>query len=359
MGVKLCTGCSACKNICPQGAIEMIPDEEGFLYPHVNKNSCNGCGLCASVCPMGKNKTIKDEQKVYGCVNKDFDVKMKSASGGMFSILADYVLDKGGVVFGATLDNSCEVRHIMIDDKKNLSKLRGSKYVQSIIGDTFTQAKEQLDKERLVLFVGTPCQIAGLKSFLVKSYDNLIAVELICYGVPSPAVFKKYMEETLAANGGGTIKSVSFRNKDESWRNYNFIIETTEKTINRKGRTEDLYVRGFLNILFNRPSCMNCDYRGLKSTGDMIIGDYWGVATKFPELNDDKGVSLVILNTKKGRRVFSKLADKMDIVETTYEHASANNLCLLKSAVPHKNREEFFKDFKEGKSVIESIKKYL
>ena len=349
MGVKPCTGCSACKNICPQAAIDMIPDEEGFLYPHVNKNSCNGCGLCASVCPMGKSKTIKDEQKVYGCVNKDFDVKMESASGGMFSILADYVLDKGGVVFGAALDYSCEVRHMMIEDKKDLPKLRGSKYVQSAIGDTFTQAREQLKNERLVLFVGTPCQIAGLKSFLVKSYDNLIAVELICYGVPSPAVFKKYMEETLAANGGGSIKSVSFRNKDESWRNYNFIIETTENTINRKGRTEDLYIRGFLNILFNRPSCMNCDYRGLKSTGDMIIGDYWGVATKFPELNDDKGVSLVILNTKKGRRVFSKLTDKMNVVETTYEHASANNLCLLNQLFLIKIGKNFLRTLKKEK----------
>lgn len=359
MVVNPCTGCSACKNICPQAAIEMMSDEEGFLYPHVDKNRCNSCGLCASICPIGKSKTIKDKQKVYGCINKDFDVKMKSASGGMFSILADYVLDKSGVVFGAALNDSCEVQHMMINDKKDLHKLRGSKYVQSNIGETFAQAKEELEKERLVLFTGTPCQIAGLKSFLLKSYDNLIAVELICYGVPSPAVFRRYMEETLAANGGGDIKSISFRNKDESWRDYNFIIETTEKTINRKGRTEDLYIKGFLSRLFNRPSCMNCDYRGIKSTSDIIIGDYWGVATKFPELNDDKGVSLVIINTKKGRRVFLKLADKMDVVETTYEHAAANNLCLLKSAMPHKNREEFFEDFKEGKSVIDSIEKYL
>ncbi|MGM9568835.1 MAG: Coenzyme F420 hydrogenase/dehydrogenase, beta subunit C-terminal domain [Phascolarctobacterium sp.] len=340
-----CTGCSACANICPRGCITMKADNEGFLYPKVNTDMCVDCGLCEEVCPMLSKPVPHDIKGVYGAKNKDDSVRFTSSSGGMFTVFAEEVIRNGGVVFGAALDDNHIVKHIMVDSIEALEKLRGSKYVQSIIADTYAKVRALLRSGKKVLFSGTPCQIAGLKKYLIKPFDNLITIDLVCHGVPSPMVYKKHLAE-LSSKAGEPITCVKFRDKSNGWKQGETLFFTEHHKMGAPKRQEP-YMRLFLNNVIIRPSCGQCAFNNKRSQADITIADYWGIDKQFPEFDDDKGVTLVIVNTDRGASLFESIKDNASVLATDYEKGAEFNWAVVKSLPLHKKREYFFKNIEK------------
>ena len=347
-----CTGCSACANICPRGCITMTADSEGFLYPEVNTDICVDCRLCEEVCPMINKPMPHDIKAVYGAKNKDDSVRFTSSSGGMFTVFAEEIINNGGVVFGAALDDNHTVKHIMVDSIKDLEKLRGSKYVQSLIGDTYTKVRSLLRSGKNVLFSGTPCQVAGLKKYLIKPFDNLITIDLVCHGVPSPMVYRKHLAE-LASKACEPITRVKFRDKSNGWKQGETLFFTEHHKMGAPKR-EEPYMRLFLNNIIIRPSCGNCAFNNKRSQADITIADYWGIDKQFPEFDDDKGVTLVIINTDSGTSLFETIKDKATILTTDYEKGAEFNWAVVKSLPLHEKREYFFKNV-EKHSIDELV----
>jgi coenzyme F420-reducing hydrogenase beta subunit len=259
-----CTGCYACSQICPDEikCISMVKDNEGFWYPKVDYSKCIKCGLCVDVCPILNNKVVENTPVAYACINKNKSIRLESSSGGLFSLIAEQVIEDGGVVFGAGFDENFEVMHSYIEKKNDIGKFRGSKYVQSKIGNTYKQAESFLKSGRKVLFTGTPCQIAGLKSFLGEPYIGLLCVDLVCHGVPSPDVFKKYIKyRNEKANS--QVKRISFRRKDEGWKRFSVSFLFENDTEYRQNLNNDLYMKAFLKNICLRPSCYECKFKTL------------------------------------------------------------------------------------------------
>ena len=299
----MCCGCSACAQICPKQCISLKEDKEGFLYPAVDNSSCIDCGLCEKTCPVINQNEPKKPVVTLAAVNSDESVRLASSSGGIFTLLAERTIDNGGVVFGAAFDENWNVKHICIDRKSELPKLRGSKYVQSIIGNCYKEAKTYLDTGKEVLFSGTPCQITGLKKFIRKDYKNLKTVDVVCHGTPSPKVWRKYLEEVSLEHNIEKITDIQFRDKTEGWKNFSLSIkykdkEGAEKTF-RETLNENIFMRCFLSNLCLRPSCYACPARNGKSGSDITLADLWGAENICPESDDDKGVSLVLLRNKE------------------------------------------------------------
>lgn len=353
---KDCTGCYCCLNACPKGCINMQTDEEGFFYPKVNYEDCIKCGKCIKVCPLKNKIKIDNDPISYACINKDELVRLDSSSGGIFTLLAKEVIDRGGVVFGATFNDNFEVVHNVVETYDNLNLLRGSKYVQSKIGYTYKKAKEFLKSGREVLFSGTPCQIAGLKSYLEKSYPNLITIDVICHGVPSPYVWHKYIEfrENKAKS---KVNHIAFRRKNAGWKQYSISFLYKNNTEYSKINNKDLYMKAFLKDICLRPSCYNCKFRTLNRQSDITLADFWGVQYILPEMDDDKGTSLIILNSKLGKQIFEKISDKMVYKEVNIKDAVKYNPAAIKSPILNCNREKFFKDI-DSVPFDKLVKKY-
>ena len=347
-----CTGCSACANICPRGCITMSDDSEGFPYPEVNTDMCVDCGLCEEVCPMINKPMPHDIKAVYGAKNKDDSVRFTSSSGGMFTVFAEEIINNGGVVFGAALDDNHTVKHIMVYSIKDLEKLRGSKYVQSLIGDTYAKVRSLLRSGKNVLFSGTPCQVAGLKKYLIKPFNNLITIDLVCHGVPSPMVYRKHLAE-LTSKAGEPITRVKVRDKSEGWKQGETLFFTEHHKMGAPKR-EEPYMRLFLNNIIIRPSCGNCAFNNKRSQADITIADYWGIDKQFPEFDDDKGVTLVIINTDSGTSLFESIKDKATILTTDYEKGAEFNWAVVKSLPLHEKRKYFFKNV-EKHSIDELV----
>lgn len=337
-----CCGCEGCVQICPTKCISFNEDEEGFKYPLVNLKQCIYCNRCEKVCPVIHQSEVKEPLKVFASKNKD-DLRIRSSSGGVFTPIAEDIINNGGVVFGAAFDNEWNVRHIMLDKIEDLGKLRKSKYVQSDIGRTYLQAKEYLRKGVPVLFTGVHCQIAGLHQFLRKEYDNLITIDILCHGVPSPMIWRDYLESVSS----GRPDEVSFRYKHSISSNDNAdiylrVVKDGQELCNTEG-TGNTYVTGFLYDLYNRPSCHACPAKQGKSRSDISLGDYWNIEKIRPEFYDKKGISLVMINTDKGRSYFAKCKD-LDNVETSYKEATSCNVGLIsKTRKESKYRKEFWK----------------
>lgn len=300
---KNCCGCGACAQICPKQCISLKEDKEGFLYPAVDNSSCIDCGLCERVCPVINQNEPQKPVVTLAAANSDESVRLASSSGGIFTLLAEKTIDNGGVVFGAAFDENWDVKHICIDSKRELPKLRGSKYVQSIIGNCYKEAKAYLSAGKEVLFSGTPCQIAGLKRFLHKEYKNLKTVDVVCHGAPSPMVWRMYLDEVNSMYNIAQITDIKFRDKTEGWKNFSLSIkykdkEGAEKTF-RETLNENVFMRCFLSNLSLRPSCYACPARNGKSGSDITLADLWGAENICPESDDDKGVSLVLLRNKE------------------------------------------------------------
>ena len=344
---KNCCGCSACYNICPQKAIVMKENSEGFLYPEIDENKCIECGLCYSVCPsinsekLEKENTNYKEPKCYAGAAND-ELRKNSSSGAIFSLLAEYILSNNGYVCGAVFDENMNLNHIIINNKQNLEQLKGSKYLQSNINISYSQIKELLNNNKLVLFSGTPCQVAGLKTFLQKDYDNLLLVEIVCHGVPSPKVYHKYLDENFNNKQNEKVLNTNFRDKLNGWNPYLITTTTTTNTYVSYA-SEDIFMRAFLENLCLRDSCSKCQFKVLPKYSDITIGDFWEVEKYDANLNDKKGTSVILINNKKGEKYLDLIKNNLTIFkETPLNIAYNGNLCLYDSIKPHKNRKKFF-----------------
>jgi len=357
-----CCGCSACANICPKQCISMQTDAEGFLYPHVDKAKCVDCGLCKKVCPILHKPQIFPVRAAYAAKHISREIKLKSSSGGMFSALAEVVLKEGGVVFGAAFDKEWNVVHACAENPEDLDKLRRSKYVQSNIGKTYQQAKQFLEQGRQVLFTGTPCQIAGLRNYLGKEYENLVTADIICHAVPSPAVWQKFLHENLDIP---QIKSINFREKRIGWSNF-YLSFLLPHGLNAHGNTKTLlervhfklraaaavvyrntFLNAFLKELINRPACHTCHFKGLNERlSDFTLGDLWGQWPGIIATEDKKyGISALLVNTPKGKTYFEKLQSVLICQPVEAERVAKFNSALNKSTVAHPKRADFFRRY--------------
>ena len=351
-----CTGCTACVATCPMHAIDMKSDVEGFNYPSIDHEICVKCGMCLKVCPVGK--AIQNEPcKAYAAKNNDVAIRTSSSSGGMFSSLANYILNKGGVVFGAGYNESFEVVHMAADNEQLLSNLRASKYVQSDLGDSFRAIENILKKNRWVLFVGTPCQVAGLKSFLKKEYDTLIVVDVLCYGVPSPMVFKSFIE-FLQTKNKSKIKEFYFRDKKFGYSSPNV------KAIYENGLIEEMtsdvksFARSFFSGITTRPSCFNCAFKGMNRLADLTLGDLWIVDDISQDMDDETGTTLVFAYSDKAAKLVSDL-NNVQLKEISIPLAIKKaGPMLYRSAKVNARRDAFFNDI-QTLSYEECIRKYV
>jgi len=340
---KDCMGCHACSNICPKSCIEMKNDSEGFWYPLVDYDKCIRCGSCIKACPIINKSIIQNEPKAYACINKNKEIRLESSSGGMFTLIAEHVINNGGVVFGAVFDENFAVIHQYIESKEELGALRGSKYVQSKIGDTYKQAKQFLKQGRQVLFTGTPCQISGLKSYLQKEYGNLMCIDIICHGVPSPKAWKNYVR-FRENRAGSQSQRIAFRLKNEGWKQYSVSFLYKNNTEYQEKLHKDLYMKAFLNDACLRPSCYACEFKTLHRESDITLADFWGIQNMLPEMDDDKGTSLVFVNSTIGELLLEKIKDKILYKEVDINQAVAYNSAAIKSAKYNPKRDDFFNE---------------
>ena len=338
-----CCGCYACMACCPVSCIEMQEDNEGFLYPVVDRDKCVECSMCQKVCPTISRQVPRKPLNVYACKNKSSEVRCKSSSGGVFSLLAEQTIAEGGTVFGACFNEKNKVIHSYTSTREGLELFRGSKYVQSEVGDTYRIAEKILKSGRFVLFSGSPCQILGLRLYLKKDYSNLLTVDFICHGVPSPKVWNIYLKELSQKHSLCGITNINFRNKELGWSNFCFSLDFT-----RKKHTIHLlepmylnhYMRGFLSDLYLRPSCYQCPVRYLKSGSDITLGDYWGDINALGDFVDDKGISAVFLNTPSGINYFNSLTCEVQL--SSYEEVLVGNKSVEKSNQEPIKRKQFY-----------------
>jgi coenzyme F420-reducing hydrogenase beta subunit len=346
---KDCCGCTACKNICPTHAINMRTDKEGFFYPDINEDLCIGCNLCIDVCPM-KNEVMIQEHfeipEVYAVKHVSDSVRMSSSSGGAYTAISDFVIeDKNGICYGAAFDEEFNVKHKEAINTSERNKFRGSKYVQSDLGNVFYQIKQNLISEKLVLFTGTPCQTAGLANYLKLSkvdVSNLILNDIICHGTPSPKIWKDYIN-FIEEKNKSKIKNYTFRFKEKGWRGYNIKVEFENNYV--KVNTKDIlkYVKLFNSNLILRPSCYHCKFSNLNRSADLTIGDFWGIEKSIPEFEDTKGVSLVLVNTKRGKDIFEQI--KNNFIYKQSNTADCMQLNLYQPTPEPKNRIKFWEDY--------------
>lgn len=322
-----CCGCGACAQACPNVCITMQEDKHGFLYPYVNYDKCVDCKICEQVCQYKKEKNVIVPVISYAAVNIDEQIRMKSSSGGIFNILAENVIKQEGVVFGARFDEYWRVVHDYAETIEELEVFRGSKYLQSIIGDNFKIAERFLCDGRLVLFSGTPCQISGLKHYLRKNYENLITVEVACHGVPSPLVWSEYIR-------GKNINIINFRDKSSGWKDYSIRIGNILRSHNC-----DDYMNCFLGDYSLRPSCFNCHSKYGSSGANIMIADLWGISSIAPEIDDNKGTSAVICWDERGKNVITNLM--MIKLNIDFNKIFCNNPAIEKSA----NKPYLYEDF--------------
>lgn len=332
-----CTGCEACVSVCPTGSISMKEDREGFLQPHIDTKTCIGCHKCEKTCPIITPIKIPTdfETQAYAAINKDDNVRMRSSSGGMFYALAKWTIDQNGVVFGAKFDEKWNVIHDYAETIEGIEPFMRSKYVQSRIGDTFKQTKEFLKAGRQVLFVGTPCQIGGLHSFLGKDYENLVMVDFICHGVPSPKVWLTYLNETTK---GVKLVEFNFRDKCDGWVDFQCVFIKTKSSIQREKQLSNLFFRGFINNVYLRNSCFSCPFKSVHHISDITIADAWGIQHYSPHMNDNKGTSAILVHSQKGEKCINVLSPLIKTESISIEDVTFHNPSLIQSSSKPKYR---------------------
>jgi coenzyme F420-reducing hydrogenase beta subunit len=346
-----CSGCAACMNICPKAAITMKPDEDGFLYPFIKEDLCVACGMCKKVCTY---RTAAANCAVplatYAAINRNRAMLAGSSSGGVFAALALMVLEKKGVIFGCAFNREMEPEHVGIAHPVDLPKLQGSKYVQSNINAAYTDAKKYLSEGKLLLFTGTPCQIAGLKSYLGRDYTNLITADLICHGVPSAAFFKGYLKQLEEGKLGGKVIDFKFRDKARGWGYRGKVVYQKKGRVREKliFPCDSYYVSYFLKSAILRLSCYACKYAGGSRQGDFTLGDYWGVEQAHPKLQTRNGVSVLLVNSEKGLGLLEQLAKSVELTKSYFEQATALNGRLMRSTTKSNSREAIMKIWREG-----------
>lgn len=332
---EICCGCTACFNKCPKLAITMKEDTEGFLYPIIDKSKCINCGLCEKVCPIFNHIKNDEKQEAYIAYANEIAIRRESSSGGIFSLIAQYVLLLNGVVYGAVYDEGFRVYHIGVENVKDLHKLRGSKYTQSNLGSCYAEVKAHLAQNRLVLFSGTACQIAGLVAYLRKAPENLITIDILCHGVPSPRLWHQYVEYQAQKD---KITRISQRNKDYGWKGYHVKIEYESAPSYCVPYWEDSYSKLFLGDVALRHSCYHCSYKDMERPSDITLGDCWGIEKYNPKMDDDMGTSVVVIHTEKGLMLYRELQNQLVDLKVNLDEVLPESAHSRKSVAPHANR---------------------
>lgn len=365
--MKVCTGCAGCAAVCPVDAIAMRPDAEGFIHPQINPDICNDCHLCRQICPVNRKSAPVDASgnvnkrinplRVFAAWNLDDHIRRESSSGGVFNVLANHILARDGAVVGAAFDDKLVVRHEIIEKSADLHRLRGSKYVQSEIAPSlYRQVQNLLKQNHYVLFSGTPCQVASLRGFLREQYDHLFCCDLICHGVPSPLLFARYLQ--FNREQGNEIIKMCFRDKATGWKNFgirHYLKSGGQKLL---AMFDDPYMAAFHHDVVLRLSCYACNFKSVLRSSDLTIADFWGVAKKYPEYDrDDKGTSLVLVNTTKGQALLDACRSSLFLGLADLETAMAGNSMLIRSANCSTQRNAFYHDLNKM-PFADIIRKY-
>ena len=336
-----CVGCKSCEQSCPKQCISMLETKEGFWYPSVDEKSCIECKLCLKKCPVENIAYHRNEpKKVWAWRNKNVVDFMRSASGGAADSAAKTVLKMGGVVYGAAYDEQLVVSHIEVTDNAEREKIQSSKYVQSDPKDSYSNAKQRLAEGKTVLFTGTPCQIAGLYAFLGGDQKNLYTIDLICHGVPSPKFLKKYLEYQNKEMAGKVIY-YNFRSKDKRGWGTQYLLKTQTQT-KTQILSLDRYGKHFMDGDCYRESCYQCAYANTNRVADITVGDFWGIAKSHPNFNSQKGVSSVLVNSKKGQKLFEMMKNLAEVEEATLEEGMVKQGNLVEPSHRPKNRDDFY-----------------
>ena len=338
---KDCSGCGACKEICGHNCISLRPDDEGFSYPSVDAVKCVNCGLCDKACPILNIPSDNDIRHVFAAKNKNEIERFYSSSGGIFRILAEAVLQEGGVVVGCRFNDKMEAVHAVATNSEELMPLMSSKYVQSDTTGIYTEVRQLLRDGRMVLFSGVPCQVAALKNFLIKPYGNLITIDILCHGVPSPKIFKEYREH-MEDHYKGKTETLSFRWKEKSWKRLYINIEFSNHRRHHLFSGYDSYMQLFLSDRLQRPSCFDCPYNTLHRPGDLTLGDFWGIGKKHYDFDDNKGVSMVLINSDRGQELWDKISSETTYFETDIDTAVEGNKVLVQHLPSIAKRDEFY-----------------
>lgn len=355
-----CCGCTACFNICPKKCIEMIPDEEGFLYPRVKKEQCINCGLCSKVCPILNYKPIENKMpKAYVIRTKNIENLMQSTSGGFSTPLAHWFFEQGGRVWTASYDEEWNVLHKEFkNDGIEFAKSRGSKYVQSYLGDAYTQIQEELKKNMWVCFIGTTCQVYGLKQFLKKDYEKLITVDLVCHGTPSPKLWKKYITYQTQKYGS-KITEINFRNKTYGYHSGTMMLKFENGKCYTGSARVDYMLKSFFSEISSRPSCYSCKFKNINRLSDYTLFDCWHMGELLDKVDDDKGYTNLLVHTKKGLCLLEEIAHEYDIFPADVDKAIAlDGIMISKSALPHPKRALFYNDL-DNHELNEHINIYI
>ncbi len=350
-----CTGCGACANICPKHAVSMKINNEGFLYPKIDSKKCIDCGLCKKTCPVLNGTENKALNTCYAGYNKNEDELLTSSSGGIFPLIAKYVLDNNGIVIGAAFDKANKLKHIAITKMTELNLLKGSKYLQSEIGKIYTYVKNNVKKVK-ILFVGTPCQVAGLKFFLREDYENLFCIDLFCHGVPSQKLFSKFINE-IENEFNDNILDYNFRDKTSGWETYSNTI-LLRKTKHTELQKDNNYMKLFLSDIALRESCYNCSFKLGNKYSDITLGDFWGVKNECPDMYNNNGVSAIIINSEKGKELFSKLEKGIFYKSCNIKSIINGNPLLERSVSRPPSRETFYKNI-DKYTIKGLVKKYV
>ncbi len=353
-----CCGCEACIQICPKNALSARADCEGFLYPSLDLSNCIDCGLCERVCPVINQSAPRIPLAVYAAKNANTSIRDNSSSGGIFTLIAEQIIRENGVVFGAKFDENWNVIHAATENIEGLVAFRGSKYVQSKIGNSYKEVATYLKIKRKVLFTGTPCQISGLMHFLRKKDENLLTLEVICHGVPSPGVWASYLSELCKQHNQTSpaklFHQINFRDKSQGWKKFSLKITNHTDSPNEVFLCErferNIFMQGFLSDLFLRPSCHYCPAKAFSSQSDISLADFWGIENLRPDIDDDRGVSQVSINTEKGMRYYeSTQLESIQVEQTTLQSA------VYKSSSPHPLRKKFFRQYSSNAKTVSAI----
>ena len=340
----LCCGCTACYSVCPKNAIKMVRDNEGFLYPEVDKEKCVNCGMCKKVCPiLNKAKLNEFKPRAYLFQNSNEEIRKDSTSGGIFTAIGEFTIKNNGIVYGAFFDDNFVVNHISVESTDELSKFRKSKYVQSNQNNCFKEIKQYLDNGKLVCYSGTPCQVGGLRAYLRKDYENLILVDIMCHSVPSPLVFEKYKRYILKKMNANKILNINFRDKNKYGYKYSMMTIETDNGIYSQGIDTDPYLRAFFSDVSVRPSCYNCHFKTMKRVSDLTIWDCFNINEIDKSFDDDKGTTRVLVQSEKGQKLLENL-DNVRLKELDINIATKKVKEMTNSVNYNSKRKEFFEN---------------
>lgn len=354
-----CTACRACMCICPKDAITFQEDEKGFAYPVIG-DTCVHCNACLKVCPRNTGMLLNpSESEVYAAFSKDKQIRKNSSSGGLFSEIAKYILNQGGIVFAARM--SKDQKEVVFDSCKSIEELiafQGSKYVQSNPGLVYRQIKKNLSEGVKVLFVGVPCQVDGLKKYLNKEYSNLVTIDIICHGVPSPKLWREYLSE-LEIRQQAKAFNVSFRFKKPNWTRFSLKVDFDNNKTVVNSKFDDPYLIAFLKEISMRENCHFCEYTSISRTGDITLADFWGYHSyDFKMRNTEKGISLVLINSEKGKMIFNEIQDAIESERRAMEEAISGNRSLQRPWAKNECSDLFWNEYLHGKGMLSALKKY-